>query len=172
MKQLMMRNQENKLKALAIYQIAGGVLGLGITIWVIAHTPVITGLLMLIFLVALGLYTYSVLCGILLVRQHKHGLKYSLINQYLQLVNFAILGFGLKYVSGMLLSVGVDLTGEFEMKFNFAIMSTWEFNVNRDVERIEINLNLFALFIIIFIDRLKKGIIQAEAEIQFLEPGI
>ncbi|CAN5205547.1 hypothetical protein BH11BAC6_BH11BAC6_09380 [soil metagenome] len=44
------------------------------------------------------------------------------------------------------------------MKFNMGIMSTWEMNWNTGTDKIELDLNLVALFFIIFIDRLKNTV--------------
>ena len=147
---------DRKIKVLAIYQILGGLAGFGITFWLLAHTAIITGLILLLFLIAFALFSYSIYCGALLLKKQRVGLVHSSINQYLQLVSFAILGFGFQYVSGVLLSVGIDLTTSFDMKFNIGIMSTWEMNINSDTEKIEINFNLVALFVIIFIDKLRR----------------
>ncbi|MGN6617799.1 MAG: hypothetical protein ACTHJ5_11550 [Ilyomonas sp.] len=140
--------------------------GLGITIWLIAQTATITGLILLLYLFAFALYSYSIYCGTLLLKKKKDGLVHSSVNQYLQLVNFAVLGFGFKYVSGLLLSVGIDLTSSLNIKFNLGLMSSWEMNINSDTERIEVNLNLIALFVILFIDKLKKSREQYENEVQ------
>lgn len=150
------KNTKIKLKVLGYYQIVGGVAGLAITIYLIAQTATITGLILLLYLIALGLYGFSIYCGTQVLKNKNHSLNISLINQYLQLISFVILGYGFKYVSGLLLSVGVDLANSFGMKFNMGIISTWEMNWNTDADKIEFNLNLVALFFIIFIDKLKN----------------
>src|SRR4051794_7907039 len=104
------KNKGTKLKVLGYYQIVGGIAGLAITIYLIAQTATITGLILLLYLIALGLYSFSIYCGTQVLKSKKHSLNISLINQYLQLISFAILGYGFKYISGLLLSVGVDLT--------------------------------------------------------------
>jgi hypothetical protein len=151
------KNKDTKLKVLGYYQLIGGIAGLVTTFYLIAQTATITGLILILYLIALGLYSFSIYCGIQILKNRKHSLDVSLINQYLQLISFAILGYGFKYVSGLLLSVGVDLTNSFDMKFNVGIMSTWEMNWNTDADKIEFNLNLVALFFIIFIDKLKNS---------------
>lgn len=56
-----------KLKILAWYQIIGGIAGLLITIWLLARTGQINGLILLILLFASGLYVFSIYCGRLLL---------------------------------------------------------------------------------------------------------
>jgi hypothetical protein len=158
------KNKDTKLKVLGYYQIVGGIAGLAITIYLIAQTATITGLILLLYLIALGLYSFSIYCGTQVLKNKNHSLNISLINQYLQLISFTILGYGFKYISGLLLSVGVDLTNSFDIKFNMGIMSTWEMNWNSDADKIELNLNLVALFFIIFIDKLKNTLSMDNTE--------
>lgn len=82
-----------KIKALGIYQVAGGIIGFVLTIWTIAgYIDSMKGILILLFSIALGLYIYSIYCGILLLKNSKEGLKHSLINQALQMVSFSFFG--------------------------------------------------------------------------------
>ena len=159
------KNKDTKLKVLGYYQLIGGIAGLAITFYLIAQTATITGLILILYLIALGLYSFSIYCGTQVLKNKKYSLDISLINQYLQLISFAILGYGFKYVSGLLLSVGVDLTNSFDMKFNMGIMSTLDMNWNTDANKIELNLNLVALFFIIFIDKLKSSPSMDNAEL-------
>ena len=65
------KNISTKLKGLGIYQIAGGVAGLGLTLWIILQQSTVPGILLLLFLIAIGLYCYSIYCGTLLIKQKK-----------------------------------------------------------------------------------------------------
>ena len=80
-----------------------------------------------------------------------------IINQYLQVINFSISGFAFKYISGVYFSTGLDLTNSLKFKFNLGI-SEWQIYINSDSEVILINLKFVALFLIVFIDKLKKKI--------------
>ena len=151
------KNKDTKLKVLGYYQLIGGIAGLALTFYLITQTATITGLILILYLIALGLYSFSIYCGVQVLKNKKHSLHISLINQYLQLISFAMLGYGFKYVSGLLLSVGVDLTNSLDMNFNMGIMSSWEMNWNTNTDKIQLNLNLVALFFIIFIYKLKNS---------------
>jgi len=155
----------SKLKALGIYQIAGGVVGLLLTVWSILNLTVISALLLLILLIAVLLYSYSIYCGILLVRNKIAGLKHSLINQFLQIINFLISGFAFKYISGVFLSFGIDLTDSFYFLFNFGI-SSWQISLYGDSEPFIVSFNFVALFLILFIENLKKKIDKEQLENQ------
>ena len=161
----------SKLKAFGIYQIVGGLIGIGLTVWLISMQTVISVLIMLMILFALILYSYSIYCGTLLVKQKFYkGLRLSNINQYLQLINFSVLGYGFQYISGAYFTVGVDLTDSFIFKLNFGV-SSWQLQFNVGGDLTLINFNIVALLLILFIEKMKKKIEPEQAiETQFSEP--
>lgn len=72
----------NQIKAIAIYQIVGGVLGIALTVWVMfSGEMAVTQQALRVGLFAGGLYVFSILCGRMLFRNQKRGLVLSLINQ-------------------------------------------------------------------------------------------
>ena len=158
-----------RIRVLAIYQISGGILGIGLTIWLIMQME-FTNLIFLLLLISLILNSYSIYCGILLLNKKKFGINHSLINQYLQLINFSILGYGFTYISGVYFSIGLDLTDSMLFKFNLGV-STWQININRYTDTIYINFNLVALVLIIFINNLKKKISEDKIQSQVSEIG-
>jgi hypothetical protein len=164
------RDTSSKLKALAIYQIAGGVIGVGLTVWIILRTPTFSALLLLLLVVILGLYVHSIYCGTLLLDKKTVGLNHSLVNQALQLVSFSILGFTFQYMSGLFLTTGIDLTNSFEILFNAGI-SSWKIVLRDSEQPLILNFNFIALFLIIFIIRLKNKIQQEQVESQITSIG-
>jgi len=156
-----------RIRALGIYQIAGGVIGLGLTIWYLPNALrlAIPGLLLL-YIMPFVLYSYSIYCGTLLMRSKETGLKHSMINQYLQLVNFSISGYGFQYISGFYVSAGLDLTHSTLFKMNFGV-STWTLQINFDSEMVLININFIALWLILFIDKLMKKVSEHEMNAEF-----
>jgi len=142
-------------KRLGIYQVAGGIIGLGLTIWLIINQVNFSPLIILLYLIAVILYFFSIYCGILLINKKMDGLNYSIINQYLQLINFLLLRFSFQYISGLFLSFGIDLTNEFLFKFNLGV-STWLISVGGDSDIILVNFNIVALCLIIFMGKLKN----------------
>ena len=142
----------SQLKVLSYYQIAGGIIGLGLTTWLIITLISFQWLLLLLFLIALLLYAFSIYCGVILLRNIETGLRFSKINQLLQVIHITALGYAFQYVSGICLSVGFDLTAELNFTFNFDI-SAWQIKINSDDPTVVISLNLVALFLIMFIDK-------------------
>ena len=158
MENILNNDIKSKIKGLAIYQIAGGTIGIGLTIWLIAQTVTITGLVILIFILAAGLYSFSIYCGRQLLKgKIKSGLKLSTINQALQVINFAVLGFAFKFVAGLILSIGIDYTNDFNFTFNFSL-SEFQFNINSDKELVTVGFNIVAIYLVYLIDKLKQEI--------------
>ena len=144
-----------KIKALAVYQIAGGIFGIYLTLKLISGLSQIPTLLLSFFFIALSLYCYSIICGVLIFAKKDNQLSFSLINQYLQLISFSLFGYAFEYVSGIYLYVGTNFTDE--IIFNTKIgIATWRLMYNGDNNLMEINLNLVALFVIILMNKMRK----------------
>ena len=149
------KETESAITKLGIYQIIGGSLGILIILWSMYKSPFFTGLTILIYLLILLFFAYSIFCGTLCLKTKSNALKHSLINQLLQLIGFAMLGFAFKYVAGIYFTVGLDLTEAFKLDFGVGI-SKFDFNINKENERFEIDLNLVALVLVLWIDKLIK----------------
>jgi hypothetical protein len=155
---------KTKLNGLAYYQIGGGIFGIAVTIWSVFGESELSGLQFLLFLVALCLYSFSMYCGRqLLIRQVKSGLRLSTINQVLQSINFAILGYAFKYTAGFLFFLGIDFTNDLKFKFFFSL-STFQFNINFDKQELTVGLNLVAIFVIYLIQKLQDQIENSRQE--------
>ena len=164
MNNLISKETKADLIKLGLYQIAGGIIGILIIAWGIYKTPLLTGLTGLLYIFILSFFAYSIFCGTLCLKLRKHALRHSLVNQFLQLIGFAIMGFAFRYVAGFYLSIGLDLTETIKFDFGAGI-STFTFNINNEAERLEVNLNLIAFGLIFWVDnRLKK--VRAETEIK------
>ena len=147
----------SSLTKLGIYQTAGGILGIFIIIWAIYYSTLITGSSVLIYLLILLFFSYSIFCGILCIKKNEDALVHSLINQMLQVFGFAIMGFALKYIAGFYLTIGIDLSNSLEFSFGTGI-SKFDFNFNNQKERLELDVNLIALAFIYWIDKLMQKV--------------
>ena len=153
MKTVIAKDTEFAMIKLGLYQIAGGIVGIVIIIWGMYKTPLLTGLSTLLFLFIILLFTYSIFCGTICLKTKENALAHSLANQFLQLIGFAIMGFAFKYIAGFYLSIGLNLTES--VKFDVgADISTFAFNLNNEVERLEVDLNLIAFGLVFWIDNL------------------
>ncbi|MEJ8804266.1 hypothetical protein [Pontibacter sp. H249] len=143
-----------QVKAIAIYQIVGGLLGIALTVWVLfSGETVIDQLNLRISLFAGALYVFSILCGRMLFRNLRRGLILSIVNQLLQVVYISIGTFGFQYVAGLRVGIGVDMVAGWIFKLRLAL-SSFHFNLGIDNGQKFIGLNLVALFMIFWLERL------------------
>jgi hypothetical protein len=142
--------------------LSGGALGIGLTLWMV-NLPLLPVIFLLLVLFVFALYGYSIYCGALLVQKRRKGLLHSKINQLLQVISISLLGYAYQYTSGAFLFVGLDLTESLNFKFNIGT-SSWQLNINSDNEALIVKVNLLALLLVAFIDKLRKRIKEMEVE--------
>jgi len=152
-------NKKNsQLKALAIYQIAGGLLGIILTLWVLFRGDiVVTQQALRIALFAAALYVFSILCGRMLFRKLRRGLILSIVNQILQVVYFTFGSYGFQYVSGLRVGLGFDMVGSWTFKFRVAL-SSFQFALGTDTGQKFIGINLVALFLIFWMESMLEKV--------------
>jgi len=151
-------------KAIAIYQIVGGVLGLVITILFVFGSPHISSIVLVSLLFPVLLYGFSLFCGFTLYRSGNIFL--SVINQLLQIVFFSVDGIlAYKYFSGAYFSLGINLLSS-NLQVNFGI-STWEFGFGAYVQGSNFSLNLVAIFLLFRLGRIKKQLARQQMEEKF-----
>jgi hypothetical protein len=148
---------KTELSKIGWYQIIGGAIGIVIILYSVFSSVEISGLNTLIYVFMLLFFIYSIFCGTLCLRCRDKALTHSLINQFLQLIGFAVLGFAFAYVAGFYLSVGLDFSNSLDIKFDIGI-SKFDFNVNREYERTEISFNLVAFGLVYRINKLMKKV--------------
>ena len=142
---------------IGLYQIIGGGIGAIMIINFLIRTTLFSELNMLIFCIMFIFFGYSIFCGILCLNTKDTALQHSLINQFLQFLGFAIFGYAFSYIAGLYLTISLDFSNLFDIKFGAGI-SKLDFNINREVERTEVSLNLVAFGFIYWIDKLIQKI--------------
>ncbi len=162
MKKLLSEKTRSDLTKLGIYQIAGGSIGIFLVIWALYKDMNLSWLTVLLYIIILAFFFFSVFCGFLCADAKPNALKLSFINQLLQVVGFAAFGFAFSYVAGLYVSVGVDLTESFDLSF-VAGISKIDLRVNNGSSKMEVGINIVGLLIVIWIDRLMK---RAKSEIE------
>jgi len=141
---------------LGIYQIAGGMLGIAVAIGLLNRNPDPFNWALILILSWVGiLYSFSIYCGVLLIIGNSRGLHLSQINQYLQVFSIFAYGFSFQYYSGAYLSVGVYLTHPNHFTSDRGL-STFRMYLDSKNYSVLFNLNLVALGLIIFIDKLRS----------------
>lgn len=159
-----------KLKVLAWYQIIGGIMGILVTIWLVAQLGQINGLILLILLFATSLYVFSIYCGrLLLTDKYLTGFKLTIINQVIQIPQFAMLGYAFWYVSGCMVTIGINVDHGFGFDFNFHIMSTYQISVATSETTFKLAINLFAIYLVHFTEKLRTMMKEEKASFDELE---
>ena len=135
-----------------LYQIAAGLFGLYIasqqSLNFIVSYP-------LHFIIIVGLFVFSIICGVKIWFNKVKGLKLSIINQYLQLIQFSILGFGFYYVAGIYLATGFSDTPNYHFLFDSSFFrSSCYITINSSDNEIAVLVNLVAVGLIILMDNL------------------
>ncbi len=144
------------MRALALYQLVGGVAGILLTLWVLFRGDlVLTVPVLRLSLFAGGLYAFSILCGVLLWRRPRRGLTLSLVNQVLQVLYFSFGAYSFQYVAGLRLGFGLDMVGSWTVKFRMAL-SSFQFSIGSETGQKFIGINLVALLLIFWIERLME----------------
>ena len=165
MEEFISKDVKSNLTKLGLYQIFGGSVGILIIIWAIYKSPLLTGLTVLVSLFILLFFVYSIFCGTLCLKTKKNALGHSLTNQILQVIGFAIMGFAFNYVSGLYLTIGLDLTDSIKLDFGAGI-SKFDFNLNNEKDRLEVDFNLVAFAVIFWINKLMKKVKEEAIIIQ------
>jgi hypothetical protein len=161
---------KSNISTIGWYQIIGGAIGAIIILYSVFNSTQFSALNISIYVFMLLFFAYSIFCGTLCLKHKDNALIHSLINQFLQLIGFAFFGFAFTYVAGLYLSIGLDLSNSIDMKFDVGI-SKFDFNINREHERAEINFNLVAFALIYWIDKLMKKIKEEKTNIEIASVG-
>jgi len=151
-----LRLNKTLIIVLGIYQIAGGIFGLSAVfgqslLYILGN--------LLSFAIIIGLFIYSLICGIYLITYQQPGLgiKLSFINQYLQLLQFEILGNGIYYVAGCYLSLGFSDTPQLHLVSEHSIFrSSCFISFLVDSNEITLSLNIAAIIILFCLNYLNK----------------
>lgn len=154
---------QNELSKLGLYQVVGGAIGILMVIWLLFNTTEFPGILVLVFIIMLLFFSYSVFCGMLCLKSKSSALTHSLINQALQIIGFAIFGYAFTYVAGLYLSIGLDLTESARITFGFGI-SKLILNINKDIEATRVDINIVGILVFLWVDRLIKKVKQERAQ--------
>ena len=170
MKKLISQETGYEITKLGLYQIFGGSIGILVLIWGIFKSNNFSGFIILIYLLVLIFFLYSIFCGTLCLKTEKNALVHSLTNQLIQVIGFAIFGFAFKYFAGLYFTFGINLTESIKSGFGVGI-SKFNFNFNIEKDRLEIDFNLIALAIIYWIDKLMKKVREEKALRQALTIG-
>ncbi|RZJ75963.1 MAG: hypothetical protein EOO45_03935 [Flavobacterium sp.] len=137
-------------RGLAIYQIAGGILGLYLVVSDLFMYAQLRMLPAMNVVIGLGFFSYSIYCGTILFLRRRHALSYSLVNQYMQLIAISTGSIIFKFVAGLSLMPGIDIGQSTTFSFNIAI-SSLDIAIHNSSEQRDLYFNLVSGGIILFL---------------------
>ncbi len=161
MRTIEIKKARKRLQLVGYYQIIGGALGMLTAIWALFTQTVKIEVFMYLF--ALCLYLYSMYCGYLLLQDKHNGIKLSIYNQAIQVIEFAMFGYAYGFVAGIPVQIGIDLTEKFTFHF-FTGVSKFYMSINKNPQLLQLNINFFAAFLIYHLQRAEVRItLQSES---------
>lgn len=139
---------------IVFYQIAGGLLGIYSIVQksfsVLSSQPII-------YTIGVGLFGFSLFCGVKICFNKVKGIKLAIASQYLQVIQFSILGFILQYVAGAYFAIGFSDTPDYHFLFYSSFFRSVFIVVNdTDSNQIGVVINLVAVGMIFLMERLIK----------------
>lgn len=148
-----------KLKLIGIYQIIGGLVGLGLTVWLITMLLPMPFVVVCIIIVSIGLFLFSIACGIGLWFKKWTAINLSIILQLLQIISFTLYGCSFKFISGLGVLLDFDFTNNLQVQIKLS-EPLFRFTYFIDPTDKIIGVNLAAILICFFIIDLKRKIIR------------
>lgn len=140
--------------ALGLYQLVGGLIGLYIVFS--------TGLSLLlphfwVFIIVLGFFSFSLYCGIILLRGKANSYELTLINQYLQTFRIILLGYGFEFYTGIKSYLGFTDSPNLKFLFKTELSFSSQAYLFMGEKNLEVSLaiNIIPVLIIIWIYRLR-----------------
>ncbi|MBP8114150.1 MAG: hypothetical protein KAY50_02275 [Chitinophagaceae bacterium] len=140
---------------LGYYQIIGGVIGILLNIYGFFTQLPVFGLVIIIPVIFFILYGFSIYCGTKCLQFGENSLNVSIYNQVFQILGFSMFGAVFSYVAGLHFNINLDLSNSIQANFKAGI-SNFKLYYNQDPDVIKVNLNLIAIGLIIFIDKLNS----------------
>jgi apolipoprotein N-acyltransferase len=164
MEEFISTQSKNDLLKIGLYQIITGFWGLSIFLWSVHGTQTWTTPVIILTLIALLFFAFSIVTGFQCLKMKERALTLSLINQGIQMVGFNIMGYAFKFAPGFFLALGVDMTENFKFTLN-AGLSDMAINMNVQSDIVAIDFNLVAIIIFVWLDKINKRI-KVEQEIR------
>lgn len=161
-----LRTNINTLKGIGIFEIVGGITGIGLIIWLFLQEIQTNTYVFLIFLVAIGFYSYSIYAGVQLFKHQENGVLHSQILQYLQLISISIGGTTYLLTSGANFFIGYNITNStLQLKMSL-ISSEFQINIMSPEQNDYLYLNIIAIILLLLLEKTVNKIKEQRATIE------
>ena len=138
-------NNQKWLKAIGIYQIIGGALGLVFSL--IVFFPFYNIISTVLLIPCTLLYGFSIFTGWTAYKLQDICINLTIANQTLQVIAISIGKYGFYYCAGAGLSFTLDFEPSLNIGFNFTL-SAFDLSLNKGPDKYFFGLNLVALYIL------------------------
>jgi hypothetical protein len=151
-------------KIISFYQIIGGIMGWLLILFLTLNTTFFFSITTIsLFLI----FSFSIVCGYLVLVKHRLGLLLTNINQIFQVFSFSIFGLTYKYIAGISIEISLKIT---QIQFGInASLSNFHIIYNQNADVIAIHINLVALYILYLVSKIQEK--QADLELLENESG-
>ena len=148
---------DSQYKIFGFYQLFGGLIGLYLVFSSIYNLGFQSIPVIFLFIVMFLFYIYSTICGVLCLRKNEMALTLSYINQLLQIIGIGFAGYLYNYAAGIYFSLSFDLKNFSNFNFLNGI-SKMNLQFNTSSNSVMFEINLIAISLMIWIDKLKTKI--------------
>jgi len=154
-----MKKIYNRIEYLGYYQIIGGIIGILMILLSFYDKLNSNGFFLFSLSLFIALCGFLIYSGILLIRKkHLKGLNFSIFIQAIQIISIVLLGYIFDFAVGLYLRLTIELTSDSIIGLDFGF-ANWNLSRNANPDLIEINFNLIAVVLLLFItnsiDRIK-----------------
>ncbi|MGW9685373.1 hypothetical protein [Flagellimonas sp. 2504JD1-5] len=147
------KSKRNILKGIGIFEIVGGVTGLGLIFWLMLQGTETNTFVLLILLFAIAFYIYSIFAGVKLFKHQENDVRHSQIFQCIQILGISFGGFTYLMTSGGYLFLGYNFT-EGNITFSFALVaSKFQINLLNSSQGSFIYLNFLAILVLVILEK-------------------
>ena len=145
----------DRLRYIGLYQIIGGIVGWLMVGWALLYEEGQSKSLTTVVIFGILLFSFSIVCGWLLLSNYEQAIRFSAINQGLQVLMFGLGSFLFKYCSGIYLSFGVNVADDIKMKSDVGL-SIFHLFINTG-EQWEISVNVIAVWLLVDLVRTQEN---------------
>ncbi|WP_298762020.1 hypothetical protein [uncultured Psychroserpens sp.] len=153
-----MKKIYQRIEYLGYYEIIGGIIGILLIFLSVYDKLNSNGFFIFslsLFLVLCGISIYS---GILLIqKKYRKGLNLSFFTQAVQIISFVLFGYIFDFAIGIYLRITTELTNDTIVGLDFGF-ANWKLSRNANPDIIELNINIIAIVLLLFIAKSVDGI--------------
>ncbi len=132
------------IKAIGVYQLIGGLMGI-IYLLMVEAIPLSYGLIL-----ATIIFLLSIIAGVLLLTENRYGIIITLLNQALQVLSFSLLGIEIINYNPASLELGYNVDSALVFDFHIGSKFLLNFTNSNEFKFCTVNLSALMIFIVLW----------------------